>query len=230
MGQYPKGDWRCHLCKFGTSCIENWENHLCTVNHVSALHKRMLKTGSVPVFKPRKSQVPSVPMPQASPAPDTTVAVAPELRNIKIIESAPTEKDSDRLGLTPSRPRNSLKSKEVTEIRCSTTEIQWSSSNTIHKMAARRKTRVRKNGFVKARRITRVRKKRDTVDLVTIFAESERIAPDLETDSERNTPDPDVVASDLKHLDTEWHAKDQERHEQQVRASLWSPSTSLDPE
>merc|ERR1712096_580993 len=85
---------------------------------------------------------PIIVIPQASPALDTTVPVA-----------APTEQNSDRLA-----PRNSLKSKEEIKIQCSTTEMQWSSSiNTIHK--TRPKIKVRTNGFAKARRATRVRKK-----------------------------------------------------------------------
>merc|ERR1711964_485041 len=106
----------------------------------------------MPVFKPRHSPVSSDPagpiiaVPQPSPAADTNVHV----QNVPV---APTEQDSNRLA-----PRNSLKSKEEITIQCSTTEMQWSSSiNTIHK--TRPKIQVRTNGFAKARRATRVRKK-----------------------------------------------------------------------
>merc|ERR1711964_778618 len=53
--------------------------------------------------------------------------------------------------------------------------------------------------------------------------DSEQTAPNLVTDSERNTPGSDEITTDLNRLDTKgWLAKDQVRHKQQVRASLWS--------
>merc|ERR1711964_867152 len=57
--------------------------------------------------------------------------------------------------------------------------------------------------------------------------DSEQTAPDLATDSERNTPGSDEITTDLKRVDTKgWLAKDQERHKQQVRASLWGDDSS----
>merc|ERR1711964_10748 len=57
--------------------------------------------------------------------------------------------------------------------------------------------------------------------------DSEQTAPNLVTDSERNTPGSDEITTDLNRLDTKgWLAKDQVRHKQQVRASLWSDASS----
>jgi len=39
--QYPEGKLRCHLCKHGTSCLENWNAHLCTPKHEHKVHKRI---------------------------------------------------------------------------------------------------------------------------------------------------------------------------------------------
>merc|ERR1711964_825764 len=78
----------------------------------------------------------------------------------------------------------------------------------------------RKKHRTKVKKLKRVRKKSKR-------PKSERPPPDLATDSERGTAGSAEITPDLDRVTTkEWLAKDQERHKQQVRLSLWGDASS----
>merc|ERR1711964_825857 len=201
VNQYPKGNWRCHLCKFGTPCLEKRHKHVCTAKHKCALHKMMLKTGILPVFRLRQPAVPSVPIPQSCPALDTTVPVAP------------TDQDSDRL-----TPSNSLKSTAQFDSApiCSDSSPRrtMTGNQFIRKQPAGKDARRIRCAKHKTKHKKRVKKKVHKKRVKKARSDSKRAAPGLETDSERITPDSDVIASDLKQLYQTFC------HKRQVRPSL----------
>merc|ERR1711964_598618 len=58
-GHYPEGKCRCHFCKYGTTSLAYWDEHVASLQHKEEIQKIVFATGSKPQFKPRNAQVPS---------------------------------------------------------------------------------------------------------------------------------------------------------------------------
>merc|ERR1711964_910776 len=94
------------------------------------------------------------------------------------------------------------------------------------KQTSRSKKNRKKRGKKKIK--VRIKKHRPAEKPTVPPLEHSQSAPNLVTDSERDTPDLERAKTTLQRTDSvdtkAWLERDQERHKEQVRASLWSVS------